>query len=165
MSKLFIVALSIAILAGVSVAGQSKRTPLQGAWQAVEVRFTGPGAHTIMIPEPRTNLIVLSGKYYSRIEINAERPRPASTDMSKASADELRAIWGPFTGEGGTYEVAEGNVLTMRPLVAKNPTTMAPGAFVTYSYKIDGDTLWVTYQKNQHGPIVNPVTIKAVRVE
>ena len=165
MRKIFIVAFSIAVLAGVNVAGQSKRTALQGAWQAVEVTFTGPGAHTIMIPEPRANLLVLAGTYYSRVEIIAERPRAALTDMSKANADELRAIWGPFTGEGGTYEVASGNVMTMRPLVAKNPATMAPGAFITYSYRIEGDTLWVTYQKNQHGPIVNPVTIKAVRVE
>ena len=85
--------------------------------------------------------------------------------MSKASADELRAAWGPFAGEAGTYEVTTDNVITMRPLVAKNPAAMAPGAFVTYSYKLDGDTLWVTQQRNQNGPFANPVTIKVVRVE
>ena len=45
------------------------------------------------------------------------------------------------------YEVTAGNLITMRPIVAKNPATMAPGAFVTYSYKLAGDTLWVTFQK------------------
>ena len=47
----------------------------------------------------------------------------------------------------------------------QNPAAMAPGAFTTYSYKLDGDTLWVTFEKDQNGPIVNPVTVKAVRVE
>jgi hypothetical protein len=30
---------------------------------------------------------------------------------------------------------------------------------------VDGDTLWVTQQRNQQGPFANPVTIKAVRIE
>ena len=53
---------------------------------------------------------------------------------------------------------------TLAPHTA--PTSaMAPGAFTTYSYRLDGNTLWVTFQKNQNGPIVNPPTTKAVRVE
>ena len=42
---------------------------------------------------------------------------------------------------------------------------MGPGTFITYSYKLDGDTMWVTQQRNQNGPSVNPVTVKSVRVE
>ena len=60
--------------------------------------------------------------------------------MAHASADELRAAWGPFVGEAGTYEVTSGSVITMRPLAAKNPAAMVPGAFITYSYKLEGDT-------------------------
>ena len=86
-------------------------------------------------------------------------------DVAKATADELRAVWGPFVGEAGTYEVTDGSVITMRPLAAKNPAAMVAGAFITYSYKLDGNTIWVTQQRNQQGPFANPVTIKAVRVE
>jgi hypothetical protein len=85
--------------------------------------------------------------------------------VAHASADELRAAWGPFVGEAGTYEVTSGSVITMRPLAAKNPAAMVPGAFITYSYKLEGDSLWVTQQRNQQGPFANPVTIKAVRIE
>ena len=85
-------------------------------------------------------------------------------DVTKASAEELRAAWAPFSGEAGTY-VIEGNLITMRPVVAKNPATMAPGAFSTWSYKLEGDTLWVTAQRTDRGPVVHPVTVKAVRVE
>jgi len=156
---------SVALLTSIDVAAQSKRGSLQGVWQTVEVTVTGPGARTIKIPEPRPNLVIVTAKYYSRVEDHSDRPRPIIADVAKATADELRAVWDPFVGEAGTYEVTDGNVITMRPLVAKNPAAMAPGAFITYSYKLDGDTLWVTLQKNQNGPIVNPVTVKTVRVE
>ena len=165
MKKLFIVLSSVALLTGVEVAGQSKRESVQGVWQAVEVTFTGPGARTITIPQPRPNLTILAVRHYSQIHDDAERPRPVLADVTKASADELRAAWGPFAGDAGTYEVTDGHVITMRPLVAKNPAAMTPGAFITYSYKLDGDTLRVTFQRDQNGPIVNPVSIKAVRVE
>jgi hypothetical protein len=163
--KLFAVLSSVALLTSIDVAAQSKRGSLQGVWQTVEVTVTGPGARTIKIPEPRPNLVIVTAKYYSRVEDHSDGPRPIIADVAKATADELRAVWDPFVGEAGTYEVTDGNVITMRPLVAKNPAAMAPGAFITYSYKLDGDTLWVTLQKNQNGPIVNPVTVKAVRVE
>ena len=165
MNKLLLIVTSVTVLAGAGLAGQSKRDSIQGAWQAVEVTVTGPEARTITIPEPRPNLIVFTGRHYSRVEIHAEGPRSVPADIGRATADELRAAWGPFVGEAGTYELAAGNLITMRPIVAKNPAAMAPGAFVTYSYKLAGDTLWVTFQKNQNGPIVNPVTVKAVRVE
>jgi hypothetical protein len=163
--KLFAVLSSVALLASIDIAAQSKRGSLQGVWQTVEVTVTGPGARTITIPEPRPNLIIVTAKYYSRVEVHSDGPRPMLANVAKASADELRAVWDPFVGEAGTYEMTDGNVMTMRPLVAKNPAAMAPGAFITYSYKLEGDTLWVTFQKNQDGPIVNPVTVKAVRVE
>jgi hypothetical protein len=53
----------------------------------------------------------------------------------------------------------------MRPIAAKNPAAMGPGAFITYSYKLDGNTMSVTQQRNQNGPFANPVTVKVVRVE
>ena len=165
MAQLLFVVLAVGLLTGQAFGGQSRQESIQGVWQAVEVTMTGPAARTITIPQPRPNLTIITSRHYSQIHVDAEGPRPVVADAAKASADELRAMWGPFAGEAGTYELGEGHVITMRPLVAKNPKAMAPGAFVTYSYKLDGDTLWVTFQRDQHGPIVNPVTIKAVRVE
>jgi hypothetical protein len=42
---------------------------------------------------------------------------------------------------------------------------MVPGTSLTYSYKLEGDSIWATEQQNQNGPVANPVTIKAVRIE
>src|SRR5262245_11070179 len=144
--------------------GQESSHSIQGVWQAVEVTMPGPTPRTITILEPRPNLTVLTAKHYSRVQVEAEGPRPMLADAMKASADELRATWGPFAAEAGTYEVT-GNLITMRPVAAKNPAAMAPGAFSTWSYKVDRNTLWVTAERNQNGPIANRVTVKAVRVE
>jgi hypothetical protein len=161
--NLLVVLVAISLSLG-SVAAQSTRGSLDGVWQAVEVTLTGPGARTITIPEPRPNLMIITTRHYSRVEVQAEGPRPMLPDPTKASADELRAVWGPFVGEAGTYEVT-GNVITMRPIAAKSPAAMVAGAFITYSFKLDGNTILVTQQRNQNGPFANPVTIKAVRVE
>ena len=85
-------------------------------------------------------------------------------DVATATADQLRATWGPFVGEAGTYEVS-GSTITMHPIAAKNPAAMKPGAFTTWSFQLTGDTLVITAQGNQNGPVANPVTVKAVRVE
>src|SRR5262249_61602083 len=125
--------LGIGGLASHDVAGQSQSGSIQGVWQAVEVTMTGPTPRTITIPEPRPNLTILTARHYSRVQIEAEGPRPMLADAMKASADQLRATWGPFAAEAGTYEVT-GNLITMRPVAAKNPAAKAPGAFCTWSY-------------------------------
>ena len=68
------------------------------------------------------------------------------------------------SAEAGTYDVT-GNVVTLRPLAAKNPGAMAPGAYSTWSFTVEGNTLRATAQQNQHGPVANPPTITLLRVE
>jgi hypothetical protein len=163
MKRTFLVVLG-AGLTGLAITGRAASPSIQGVWQAVEVTIPAPVAQTITIPEPRPNLVVITGWHYSRVQVEAQHPRPVITDVTNASADELRAAWGPFAAEAGTYEV-HGNEITMRPVAAKNPAAMARGAFTTWSYRLDGDTLWVTVERNQNGPVPDPVTVKSVRVE
>ena len=165
MRHLLFVVLTAGLLTSQGVEGQSKRESIQGVWQTVEVTMTGPGARTIAVLEPRPNLIIITAKHYSRVEVHAEGPRSLPADVTTASADELRAAWGPFVGEAGTYEVTHGTHITMRPIAAKNPAAMVPGAFSTYSYKLDGNTIVLTAQNTQNGSVVHPVTVRAVRVE
>jgi hypothetical protein len=146
------------------MAAQSTRESVQGVWRVVEATITGPGARTIAFAD-RPNLTIITGKHYSRVEVQADGPRPILADVAKASADELRAAWGPFVSEAGTYEVAAGGLITMRPVASKNPAVMGPGVFITYAYKLDGDTLSLTQQRNQNGPFPNPFSFKLVRAE
>jgi len=157
-------ALSVAWLVTQGAAAQSARASIQGVWRIVEASITGPGARTIPFAE-RPNLTIITARHYSRVEVQADRPRPVVADVAKASADELRAAWGPFVSEAGTYEVTSGNVITMRPIASKNPAVMGPGVFITYSYTLDGDTLSLTQQRNQNGPFPSPFTLKLTRVE
>src|SRR5262249_11729331 len=106
----------------------------------------------------------ITAKHYSRTEVQIDTPRPIIADVSKATADELRTVWGPVVCEAGTYEVS-GNTLTMHPQASKSPAAMAAGAFIVNSYKLDGDTLTLAQQRNQAGPYPSPVTFKLARVE
>jgi len=162
-NRTMLVLLTAGLLTTDGIAAEPKSPSIQGVWQAVEVTMTGPVKQTISIPEPRPNLAVFTAKHYTRVQVEAEG-RPPVADASKASADDLRAAWGPFYAEAGTYDIT-GNVITLRPIAAKNPTAMTSGAFTTWSYRLDGNTLWVTAERNQNGPIANPVTVKSVRVE
>jgi hypothetical protein len=152
------------LVAGLGSGHTSNSASIQGAWQTVEVTVTGPSARTIVIPEPRANLTILTASHYSRVEVHAEGPRPTSFDAASATANELRAVWGPFFGEAGAYDIS-GNVIITRPIAAKNPAAMVRGAFTRRTFRQQGDTLWVTDQRDQKGPIASPITAKLVRVE
>lgn len=156
--------LAVTAAGGLSGAALSSyRSPsIEGVWQAVEVTTTGPGARTIRPVAP--NLSIITAKHYSHIEIHSDAPRPVLTDMAKASADELRQVWGPFMAEAGNYDLARG-VFTTHAVVAKNPVTMTKESFTSYSYRLAGDTLWLTTQRTERGQSPNPSTIKLVRVE
>jgi hypothetical protein len=152
------------LLAGQGSPAQSPSRSIQGVWHVVEATITGPAARTIAFAE-RPNVTIITVKHYSRVEVQADAPRPILADVSKATADELRAAWGSFVGEAGTYEVTADGLVTMHPIASKNPAVMGPGVFITYSYKLDGNTLSLTQQRNQNGPFPNPFTLKLVRVE
>jgi hypothetical protein len=161
--KLLFVTLTVGLLAVQDAAAQSKPASIQGTWRIEQATIAGPQARTIAFAG-RPNLTIITGKHYSRVEVQADGPRPILADPAKATADELRAAWGPFVAETGTYEIT-GDSITMRPIASKNPAIMGAGVFITYAYKLDGDTLSLTQQRNQAGPFSAPFTLKLVRVE
>ncbi len=155
--------LAVAAIAGtLGFAKTRTSSSIEGVWRTAEVTLGGPAARTITQLQP--NLDIITAKHYSRVEIHAEGPRPDVADAAKATAEELRQAWGPVVAEAGSY-ATRGSTVTMYAVVAKNPTAMAPGAFVTYGYRLSADSLWLTAQRDQRGPVMNPPTIKLVRVE
>ena len=95
----------------------------------------------------------------------AATDRPDVADMSKATADELRAIWGPLLANAGTYEIS-GDLITIHPLVAKIPVVMKPGANEVYRFRIEGKTLTLRQVWNARGVAVDSApTFKFVRAE
>ncbi len=164
MKRVLLAALSVVLLADQAITAQSPQASIQGVWRIVEATIAGPSPRTIAFAD-RPNLTIITAKHYSRVEVQADGPRPVVPDVAKATADELRAAWGPFVAETGTYEVESGGLVTMRPIASKNPAVMGRGIFITYAYKLDGNTLSLTQQRNQNGPFPNPFSLRLVRVE
>jgi hypothetical protein len=95
----------------------------------------------------------------------AASDRPEIADMSKATADELRAVWNPMIANSGVYEL-QGDLLTIRPIAAKFPVVMKPGAFEIYSFRVQDKTLWLTQKQNARGQAVQGAApTKLTRVE
>ena len=139
------------------------RAAFEGVWRTVDVVVAGPTHQQTF--RPGATLAIFHGRHYSRVEVHAEDARPALKDPAAASADELRAAWGPFVGEAGTFELSGTDVVTMHAIVAKNPAAMMNGAASVYTYQRKGDTLTLRQVRTHLGPSPAPVTITLVRVE
>ena len=163
MDRIFLSILAVASVAAVSSSSMSRSAPIEGVWRTSTVTITGPGARTIDQLQP--SLAIITAKHYSRVEIHSSAPRPNVRNAAVATAEELRQAWGPVVAEAGTYETSPGGTVTLHPVVAKSPATTEPGTFFTYSYRVAGDTLWLTPQRDHRGVVANPPTIKLTRVE
>lgn len=152
--------LAAVLIPATSVIGEPRQGRLEGVWQAVEVIHGGSS----FVIKPGRNLTIFAARHYSRIDVQTDGPRPILPDAATASAEELRQVWGPVVAEAGTYELAD-NLITLRPILAKNPAAMAPGVSMVYSYKLEGKTLVLTAQRDLHGPVENPLVVKLVRVD
>jgi len=155
------IAVSLSLLmitAGSFRTNAASTTPLKGAWRAVNVG-AGPNVRRAV------GLAIFSDTHYSIMVFDAESERPDVADISKASADDMRGLWAGWVANTGTYDV-NGDLVTIHPTGAKIPVVMKPGATEVYRYKIDGDTLTWTQQRNARGvAVTNGATYKFVREE
>ena len=149
--------ISVAVLVGMSLLPAARSTmmtaaenPLQGAWQVKNP------------PNGMAGIFIFSGKYYSMMAASTERPD--ITDLSQATADDLRALYGPMVGNAGVYEIA-GNQVTIRPVVAKIPIVMKPGAYEIYEFKVENNNLTLTQRRNVRGPVERGAVWTLTRVE
>ena len=142
-TKRVIVALLLGLLAVPTVPHAQSRSPLKGAWKASAV-VGGPTS------QPIVGLAIFGDTHYSIMYFSATTERPDITNVGTASADEMRALWNGWVANTGTYEVS-GDLVTIHPTGAKNPVVMKPGANEVYRFKIDGNTLSWTQQRNARG--------------
>jgi hypothetical protein len=163
--RFFLTAITLVAALGVArVAAQRRPASIVGVWRVVEVTTTGPNAATNKTPQP--SLYIFTAKHYSQIADTGVSPRPAmaQTEAAKATADQLRASWGPFFANAGTYEI-KGGEIHRRAIVAKNPAGMTSGGIAVSSFQVEGNTLTMTQKSSNLGPIQNPTTVKLVRLE
>ena len=147
-----------ALLAPTGSSGQELVPGLDGAWQITEM--SAAGGQTLTSPQP--GLLLFTGRFYSYTLVTGDQPRPELPSGVVTTADLLR-VWNPFSANAGTFEVS-GETMIRRPMVAKNPDTMAPGAYNEYTFRISADTLWVTTVGTESGPARNPTTVRYTRL-
>lgn len=139
------------LVAGAFVTALAADSPLLGAWQLDSAQSA------------QAALYLFTPTHYSMVLAATNRPDIA--DTSKATAEELRAIWGPLLANAGTYEIS-GDLITIHPLVAKIPVVMKPGVNEVYRFGIEGKTLTLRQVRNARGVAVGSApTFKFVRVE
>ena len=132
--------------------------PFEGVWRRVEVTASDG---SVIPSQPGLRLYV--DGYYGGQFVQGTEPRPLLPTDSTATTADLQATLGQYAANSGTYEVS-GDVITERRVVALAPQNMVAGAFATLTYRMAGDTLWLTQTATQAGPAANPNTAKFVRV-
>jgi hypothetical protein len=132
---------------------------LQGAWHVAQVDIAGPTPRSITNHNP--GMILITAKHFALVVEAGDKPRPTER---ATTYEELRAVMDPFLAFAGAYEISNG-VLTVRLTVHKSPALMGPGAFITYSYKLEGDTLTLVGTGSHLGPRTDPFTWKLTRLD
>lgn len=148
----------VALLAVISAVllGQSEPS-IQGVWRVTEVTTTGSNASTNRSPQP--GLYIFTGKHYSLVRDASLNPRIAITDSGNVTAPEALATFGPFIAQSGTYNVS-GTTVNVTPVVAKFPASREKYGTSAWSFKLQGDTLSITYLIGS-----NATTVQLTRVE
>jgi hypothetical protein len=126
----------------------------------VQLSFTTPDTSGT-IADPQPSLYLFTSRHYSIMYVPGSEPRALFRDMSRPTDAEKITAYNSFIANSGTYALSDSTIET-RPIVAKTPNFMA-GQSQTYSYRLRGDSLWLTSR-----PLPAPgVEIRAtlVRVE
>ena len=166
--RLLVVVVGILAL-GLSVLGQSKPS-IQGVWRVAERTTTGPTGATNKSPQP--GLWIFTAKHYSQVSDNSPKPRPAgeitapTAKLTDAQMIAAYQSWAPVTANAGTYRVA-GTTLNMRPVVAKGVAAQMSKTGLSYSFKLDGNSLVLTSLTNPitGAKLENPTTVRLARAE
>jgi hypothetical protein len=130
---------ALALFPAILLAQNPAKKSLEGVWKIAESEFMG--ADTSKISNPQPSLIIFGPKYYSMMMVPGEKPRALFKGLNPTNEEKISAF-DSFFAQSGTYDVA-GSVLTVHPVVAKNPNYMS-GGFIKYQFRLDGNTLWLT---------------------
>ena len=152
--------LSAAVILMLSFVASSQK--VMGVWRLDEVKTTGTNGSTNKITQPSMYLFTKS--HYSIIYVNSDKPR-STDDPSKMTVGLLNQTYvDDFVANAGTYDLTGGK-LTFHVMVAKSPTYMSGGNWVSFSVKVIGNTMTMTSVGSNSGPATNPATLTFTRVE
>jgi len=126
------------------------QSELEGVWELAEAY--GRDAEGDWRWDPiQPGLQIFRDGYVSVTFVSGDEARPLLDEgetFATVGEEKLRAICGPLTAGGGSYEVS-GSTLTMTMVVAKSPNVMQ-GTPITRTFRVDEDVLTLR-QENEDG--------------
>ena len=122
--------------------GAASQVSIEGAWTVSEWSVDGETSPA------QPGIFLFTGTHYSIFFVSQPEARsePAQSGPGTMTDAEKLVAYDEFTANAGRY-VVEGNTLTTRAFVSKNPGYMAgwPDNEQVYTLDRDGDTLRLTF--------------------
>ena len=144
------------------LSGFAAAQKVAGAWRLDEVRMAGADAKAAKFSNP--NIYLFTKGHFSIIRIEGDKPRSTDSWTTMTREQVVDTYVKQFTASGGTYDM-KGNTLTMKTTIAKNPGFMARENWISYTVKIDGQTMTLTAAATNEGPIKNPQIMTLTRLD
>lgn len=158
MIKSFVLGLFVMLVLSGFVSAQK----VAGAWRVDEIKTTGSDGKTAKFSQP--NMYLFTKGHFSIIRIEGDKPRSTDNWTTMTRDQLIDTFVKEFTASGGTYDM-KGDTLTMKTTIAKSPGFMARANWISYTVKINGQTMTLTTTATNEGPIKNPQIMTLTRLD
>jgi hypothetical protein len=150
----------LGLLVTLALSGFAAAQNVAGAWRLDEI--TGPDGKTAKFTNPNTYLFTKG--HFSIIRVEGDKPRSTDSWTTMTPEQVIDTYVKQFAASGGTYEM-KGITLTMKTTIAKNPAFMARANWISYTVKVNGQTMTLTATATNEGPIKNPQIMTLARLD
>ena len=144
------------------LSGFAAAQKVAGAWRLDEIKSSATGVPSGKFTNP--NMYLFTKGSWSIIRVEGEKPRSMDPWANMTQEQVVDTYIKQFSASGGTYEM-KGDTLTMKTTIAKNPAYMARANWISYTVKIDGNTMTLTAAATNEGPIKNPQIMTLTRLD
>ena len=154
--------LLLGLLVILVLSGFAAAQKVAGAWRLDEATMPGPEGKTAKFSNP--NIYLFTKGHFSIIRIEGDKTRSTVPWLEMTRDQVIDTYIKQFTASGGTYEM-RGDTLTMNTTIAKNPNIMTRGDWISYTVKINGQTMTLTATATNEGPIKNRMVMTLTRLD
>lgn len=158
MIKNFVLGLFVILM----LSGFAAAQEVAGAWRLDEVTTTGTDGKTSKFSQP--NIYLFTKGHFSIIRVEGDKPRSTDNWTTMTREQLIDTFIKEFTASGGTYDM-KGSTLTMKTTIAKSPGFMARANWISYTVKVNGQTMTLTGTATNEGPIKNPQVLTLTRLD
>ena len=158
MIKNFVLGISVILV----LSGFAAAQKVAGAWRLDEIKTTGTDPKTSRFSNP--NIYLFTKGHFSIIRVEGDKPRSTDNWMTMTREQLIDTFIKEFTASGGTYDM-KGSTLTMKTTIAKSPGFMARANWISYTVKVNGQTMTLTGTATNEGPIKNPQIMTLTRID